>query len=390
MKEVFIVSAKRTPVGGLLGQLSHLPATQLGALAIRHTYEDAKLDPSLIESVYMGNVLSAGLGQSPARQAAIHAGIPDNRDATTVNKVCASGMKAVMLAAQQVQLGQEQIVMAGGMESMSNVPHYVYQRRGNKLGDGILTDGMLKDGLWDAYHHFHMGNAAEMGVRKYGLTREAQDEYAIRSYRRAQEATGNGKFAREIIPVAAAGKDASALINRDEDIDKIILEKVPRLKPVFEDGGTLTAANSSNLNDGAAALLLASGEAVQQHGLQPLARILAYADAAQAPEWFTTSPALAIPKALRAAGLAISDIDFFEINEAYASVILSNQQLLGLDLEKVNVYGGAVAIGHPIGASGARILTTLTSVLHQEGGRYGVAAICNGGGGASAIVIEKV
>lgn len=390
MKEVFIVAAKRTPVGGLLGQLSHLSATQLGALAIRSAYEDAKIDPALIGSVYMGNVLSAGLGQSPARQAAIHAGIPDSKDATTINKVCASGMKATMLAAQQIQLGLEPVVMAGGMESMSNVPHYIYQRRANKLGDGVLTDGMLKDGLWDAYHHFHMGNAAEIGVRKYGLSREAQDEYAIRSYRRAQDATANGKFAREIIPVSIEQKGSAQIVDRDEDIDKIILEKVPKLKPVFEDGGTLTAANSSNLNDGAAALLLASADAVREYGLRPLARIVAYADAAQAPEWFTTSPALAIPKALAMAGLGLSDIDFLEINEAYASVILSNQQILGLDLDKVNVYGGAVAIGHPIGASGARILTTLTSVLHQEGGRYGVAAICNGGGGASAMVIEKV
>lgn len=390
MKEAYIVSAKRTPIGGLLGNLSHLSATELGALAIRNAYESIGLDPALIDSVYMGNVLSANLGQAPARQAAIFAGIPHEKDATTINKVCASGMKSAMIGAQQIQLGLEHLVMTGGMESMSNVPHYAMLRRGNKLGNMTLTDGMTKDGLWDVYHNFHMGSAAELGVKKFGLSREALDAFAIGSYRKAAQASQNGKFSREVIPVSVEQKQGVVTISSDEDVDKIILDKVAKLKPVFEKDGYLTAANSSNLNDGAAALLLASEEAVKAHHLTPLARIVAYADAAQAPEWFTTAPAVAIPKALKLAGLSVKEIDYFEINEAYASVILSNQKLLDLDPAKINVYGGAVAMGHPIGASGARIITTLSSVLQQEKGKYGVAAICNGGGGASAIVIEKL
>ncbi len=390
MKPVYIVSAKRTPIGGLLGNLSHLSATQLGAMAIKHAYEAIGLDPAAIDSVYMGNVLSANLGQAPARQAAIFAGIPHEKDATTINKVCSSGMKATMIAAQQIQLGLEDILVAGGMESMSNVPHYAMLRRGNKLGDMTLTDGMTKDGLWDVYHNFHMGSAAELGVKKYGLSREALDEYAIGSYRRAAKTTQDGKFAGEIVPVSVESKQGTVSIQSDEDVDKIIIDKVAKLKPVFEKDGLLTAANSSNLNDGASALILASEESVKKYNLKPLARIVSYADAAQAPEWFTTAPALAIPKALKLAGLSLSDMDFFEINEAYASVILSIQQILALDPAKINVYGGAVAMGHPIGASGARILTTLTSVLRQEKGKYGIAAICNGGGGASAMVIENL
>jgi acetyl-CoA C-acetyltransferase len=390
MKEVFIVAAKRTPIGGLLGNLSHLSAPQLGALAIKAAYESVNMDPAIIDAVYMGNVLSAGLGQAPARQAAIFAGIPDNKDATTVNKVCSSGMKAAVISAQQIQLGLEHILVAGGMESMSNAPHYAQLRRSTKFGDATLTDGMIKDGLWDVYHNFHMGNAAEIGVRKFGLTRQMLDEYALRSYELAQRATKNGKFIAEIVPVNVEQKGGTISITQDEDIDKVIPDKVPKLKPTFEKEGLLTAANSSNLNDGAAALILASGEAVKKQGLKPLARIVSYADAAQAPEWFPTSPALAIPKALNQAGLSLKDIDLIELNEAYASVILSNQKLLGFDLDKVNVYGGAVAMGHPIGASGARIIATLISALKQEGGRYGLAAICNGGGGASAIVIENL
>lgn len=390
MKPAYIVSAKRTPIGGLLGSLSHLTATQLGAIAIRHAYEHIGLDPAAIDSVYMGNVLSANLGQAPARQAAVFAGIPYETDATTVNKVCSSGMKAAMIASQQIQLGQEGIVVAGGMESMSNVPHYAMLRRGNKLGDMTLTDGMTRDGLWDVYHNFHMGSAAELGVKRYGLSREALDEYAIGSYRKAAKATQDGKFAAEIVPVQVESKHAALSIRSDEDVDKIIIDKVARLKPVFEADGLLTAANSSNLNDGAAALILASEESVKTYNLTPLARIVAYADAAQAPEWFTTAPALAMPKALKMAGLSLSDMDYFEINEAYASVILSIRQILDLDPAKINVYGGAVAMGHPIGASGARILTTLSSVLRQEKGRYGMAAICNGGGGASALIIENL
>ena len=390
MKEVFIVAAKRTPVGSFLGSLSELSATQLGSLAIKGAYESIDLDPAHIDSVYMGNVLSANVGQAPARQAAKFAGIPDGTDATTVNKVCASGMKATMLGAQQIQLGLEDLIVTGGMESMSNVPHYASLRKGHKLGDLNFTDGLLKDGLTDAYDGLHMGNSAEKGVRKYGLTREAQDAYALQSYEKATAATKNGKFLAEIIPVEVKLKKETVTISEDEDIYKIIPEKVAKLAPSFEAGGTITAANASNLNDGAAALILASAEAVEKYGLKPLARILAYADAAQAPEWFTTSPALALPKAVKQANLELSDIDFFEINEAYTSVILSNQQILGLDLEKVNVYGGAVALGHPIGASGARIITTLLSVLKQENGKYGAAAICNGGGGASAIIIENL
>ncbi|MGI9582860.1 acetyl-CoA C-acyltransferase [Chryseobacterium sp. RRHN12] len=390
MKEVFIVAAKRTPVGGFMGSLSGFTAPQLGAIAIKNSFESLGIAPEHIDSVYMGNVLSAGLGQSPARQAAIFAGIPVDKDATTINKVCASGMKSAMMGAQQIQLGLENIVMTGGMESMSNVPHYVKLRQGTKLGDTSLTDGLIKDGLWDVYNDFHMGSAAELGVKKYGLTRQQLDEYALFSYQRAQDAAKTGKFNNELITISVEGKKGTTAVDKDEDIDKLIPEKISLLKPAFEADGTLTAANSSNLNDGAAALLLVSKEALERHHLNPLARIIAYADAAQAPEWFTTSPSVAIQKILKQTGLSLSDIDYFEINEAYSSVILSNQQILGYDLNKVNVYGGAVALGHPIGASGARIVTTLVNVLRQEKGRYGIAAICNGGGGASAILIENV
>lgn len=390
MKEVFIVSAKRTPIGGLLGGLSGFTAPQLGALAISGAYETAGVQPEWIDSVYMGNVLSAGIGQSPARQAAVFAGIPYEADATTVNKVCASGLKATAFAAQQIQLGLDDLVIAGGMESMSNVPHYAYLRTGTKLGSLTLTDGMLKDGLWDAYHDFHMGSAAELGVKKYGLTRAELDDYALASYQKAQSATASGKFVPELLSVEAPRRKDTITVSTDEDIYNLIAEKVATLPPVFEKDGVLTAANSSNLNDGAAALVLASASAVERYGLQPVARIVAFADGAQAPEWFTTSPSVAITKALRRARLSLSDIDFFEINEAYGSVVPSNQKILGFDPEKVNVYGGAVALGHPIGASGARILVTLLNVLQQESGRYGIAAICNGGGGASAMVVERL
>lgn len=390
MKEVFIVAVKRTPVGGFMGSLSGFTAPQLGAIAIKNSFESLGLTPEHIDSVYMGNVLSAGLGQSPARQAAIFAGIPVDKDATTINKVCASGMKSAMIGAQQIQLGLENVVMTGGMESMSNVPHYVKLRQGNKLGDTSLTDGLIKDGLWDVYNDFHMGSAAELGVKKYGLTRQQLDEFALLSYQRAQEAAKAGKFNNELIPISIESKKGTITVDKDEDIDKLIPEKISLLKPAFEADGTLTAANSSNLNDGAAAILLGSQEAIERYHLNPLARIVVYADAAQAPEWFTTSPSVAIQKILKQTGLTLSDIDYFEINEAYSSVILSNQQILGYDLSKVNVYGGAVALGHPIGASGARIVTTLVNVLRQEKGRYGIAAICNGGGGASAILIENI
>jgi len=390
MKNVYIALAKRTPIGGFLGTLSHLSAIELGTLAIENVLQESNIPADAVDSVYMGNVLSANLGQSPARQASKFAGIADETDATTINKVCASGMKAVMLGAQQIQLGIDTVVVAGGMESMSNTPHYIQQRKGNKMGHGLLVDGLLKDGLTDVYNNFHMGNAAEICAREYGLTREAQDAFAVASYEKAANASKNGKFKNEIIPISVAQKNGTTLVSEDEDIFKIIPEKVPTLKPSFEEGGTITAANASNLNDGAAALLLVSEEALEKYGLTPLAKIIGYADAAQAPEWFTTSPSIAIPKALKQAGLALEAIDYFEINEAYSAVILANQKILGIAPEKVNVYGGGVAMGHPIGASGARIIATLISVLHQENGKFGVAAICNGGGGASAIVLEKI
>ncbi|ANF49159.1 acetyl-CoA acetyltransferase [Chryseobacterium glaciei] len=390
MKDVFIVAARRTPIGGFLGNFAEVSATELGAAAIKGVMSTVGIDGKNIDSVYMGNVLSANLGQSPARQASKFAGIPDETDCTTINKVCAAGMKATILGAQQIQLGLEDLVISGGMESMSNVPHYTNKRKINKLGHETLTDGLLKDGLTDVYNDYHMGNAAELCVEKFQITREQQDEYAIQSYEKAANATKSGKFEKEIIPFNLKQKNGEILITEDEDIYKIVPEKVSKLKPTFVEGGTITAANASNLNDGAAAILLASKEAVEKYNLKPLAKIISYADAAQAPEWFTTAPSVAIPKALERANLTLEDIDFFEINEAYAAVSLANQKILELNPEKINVYGGAVALGHPLGASGARIICTLVSVLKQENGKYGVAAICNGGGGASAIVIENI
>jgi acetyl-CoA C-acetyltransferase len=390
MKEVYIVSAKRTPIGGFLGNLSNVSATELGSIAIKNAYDSVRINPADIDSVYMGNVISANLGQSPARQASKYAGIPDNVDCTTVNKVCAAGMKAAIIGAQQIQLGLEHLVIAGGMESMSNAPHYALIRRQTKLGNETLIDGLLKDGLTDVYNNFHMGNAAEMCVQKYNLSREDQDAYALSSYDKAAKATKAGKFKNEIIPFKIVQKIGETIFDTDEDIDKIIPEKVSKLKPTFQKDGTITAANASNLNDGAAALLLASKEAVEKYNLNPIAKIIAYADAALAPEWFTIAPSEAIRKALSMAKLTLKDIDFFEINEAYSAVMLANQKILDLDMTKVNIYGGAVAMGHPLGASGARIMCTLTSVLIQEGGKYGIAAICNGGGGASAVIIENI
>lgn len=390
MKEVYIVAAKRTAIGGFLGSLSGFSATELGALAMKNVIESTGIDPNVIDSVYMGNVLSANLGQSPARQAARFAGVADHTDCTTVNKVCASGMKATALGAQQIQLGLENLVITGGMESMSNAPHYLPMRTTLKLGNETIVDGLLKDGLTDAYNHEHMGNAAELCATEFQLSREQQDAFALGSYAKAEKATQSGKFTREIIPVIVPARNGAYTVSEDEDVAKVIPEKVAALKPVFVKEGTITAANASNLNDGAAAILLASKEAVEKYGLKPLAKIIGYADAAQAPEWFTTAPSQAIPKALKQAHLSLDDIDYFEINEAYAAVALANQQLLNVDSAKVNVYGGAVAMGHPLGASGARILCTLISVLQQEGGTYGVAAICNGGGGASAMVLERM
>ena len=390
MKDVYIVAAKRTPIGGFMGNLSSLNASQLGAQAIKSAYESIQLEPNAIDSVYMGNVLSANMGQSPARQAAIYAGLPFETDSTTVNKVCAAGMKAVTSGAQQIQLGLENIVMTGGMESMSNVPHYVNMRKGNKLGHDAMIDGLLKDGLSDVYHQISMGQIAEMSVKKFKISREDQDAFALQSYERAAKATKAGKFINEIVPIIQASKNGEITILEDEDIFKIIPEKVAKLKPSFELGGTITAANASNINDGAAAILLASKESIEKYDLKPIAKIIGYADAAQAPEDYATSPSKAIPKALAQAQLQLNEIDFIEINEAFSAVILANQKILGFDLTKTNVYGGAVAMGHPLGASGARIVVTLLSVLKQEGGKYGLAAICNGGGGATALVIENI
>jgi acetyl-CoA C-acetyltransferase len=390
MKEVYIVSAKRTPIGGFLGMLSPYSATELGTWAIRDAYTSIGVPSDAIDAVYMGNVLSANLGQAPARQSAVHAGLSPHTDCTTINKVCASGLKAVMIGAQQVQLQQADLVIAGGMESMSNTPHYLFQRRQLKLGEQVLADGIVKDGLTDAFCHFHMGNAAERCARQYSLSREEQDRYALASYAKAARATKEGKFKNEIIPIIIKTKNGDTVFEADEDINKIIPEKVAKLQPAFENGGTITAANASNLNDGAAAVLLASETAVQQYQLKPLAKVIAYADAALSPEQFTIAPSIAIPKALQQAGLSLNDIDFIELNEAYAAVMLANQKILGLDENKVNSYGGAIAMGHPLGASGARILCTLLSVLQQEKGTYGIAAICNGGGGASAMIIKNL
>jgi acetyl-CoA C-acetyltransferase len=392
MKTVYIVSTARTPIGSFNGGLSTLSAPQLGAHAIKSAIEKANIQADMVQEVYMGNVISANIGQAPATQAMIGAGIPSSVPSTTINKVCASGSKAIMLAAQSIMMGLNDVVVAGGMESMSNIPYYLDKaRNGYRLGHGQIIDGLVKDGLWDVYKDFHMGSAAEICAREYKFSREDQDNFAIESYTRAKAAIEGGKFVSEIAPiqVPVRGKDPIT-ISIDEDYNKINFEKLKTLKPAFEKDGTITAANASNINDGATALVLVSEEKVKELGLKPIAKILAFADAAQAPEWFTTAPSLAIPKALKWAGLDIKDIDYFELNEAFAVVGLVNNKILGLDDKRVNVYGGAVALGHPIGNSGARIVSTLATVLKQEGGRYGVTGICNGGGGASAIVIESI
>jgi acetyl-CoA C-acetyltransferase len=390
MKEVFIVSAVRTPIGSFNGALAALPATQLGALVIKNALEKAGVAATEVNEIYMGNVLSANLGQAPANQASIYAGVPVTVPCTTVNKVCASGMKAIMLAAQSIMLGDNDLVVAGGMESMSNVPYYLDKaRNGYRLGHGAVTDGIIRDGLWDPYKDFHMGNAAELCATEYKISRQDQDEYAIQSYRRAAAATESGYFKNEIIPVEVPGKQV-VTVTEDEDYKKVNFDKIPTLKPTFQKDGTITAANASNLNDGAAAVVLVSGEKLKELGLKPLAKIISFADASQAPEWFTTTPVKAINKALAKAKLTVADMDFAEINEAFSCVPIANERDLGMDPAKVNVWGGAVAMGHPIGCSGARIVVTLNSILHHNNARYGVAGICNGGGGASAIIIERV
>jgi len=391
MREVVIVSATRTPIGSFGGSLAGLSASQLGATVIKSAVEKAGLKPEQIQEVYMGNVLSANLGQAPATQAAIFAGLP-YLPATTVNKVCASGMKAIMLAAQSIALGQNDIVLAGGMESMSNVPYYLDKaRNGYRLGNGQLTDGLIKDGLWDVYNDYHMGSAAELCADECHISREDQDTFAIESYKRAQQAQKDGKFKKEITPVELKDKKGDiTLFADDEEPAAVKFDKIPSLKPVFKKDGTVTAANASTLNDGAAALVLMSKEKAEELGIKPLAKIMAYADAQQAPEWFTTAPSKAIPLALYRAGLSADQIDFFEINEAFSVVAIANNQLLKINPAKVNVNGGAVALGHPLGASGARIIVTLLNVLEQNDGKYGAAGICNGGGGASAMVIENL
>ncbi|QIL41511.1 acetyl-CoA C-acyltransferase [Pedobacter sp. HDW13] len=391
MKEVVIVSAVRTPIGSFGGSLAQFSATQLGGFAIKAAIEKAALKPEQIQEVYMGNVLSANLGQAPATQAAKFAGLPD-LPATTINKVCASGTKAIMLAAQSIANGDNDIIVAGGMESMSNVPYYLDKaRNGYRLGHGQITDGLVKDGLWDVYNDYHMGSAAELCATECNISREAQDDFAINSYKRAQAAQTAGKFASEIVAVEVKDRKGDInLIDTDDEPIAVKFDKIPALKPVFKKDGTVTAANASTLNDGAAALVLMSADKAKALGIKPLARILSYADAQQAPEWFTTAPSKAIPLALHKANIDIKAVDFFEINEAFSVVSIANNQLLELNDSKVNVNGGAVSLGHPLGASGARIVVTLLSVLAQNDGKIGVAGICNGGGGASALVIEKI
>ena len=387
--KVVIVSAVRTPIGSFLGSLSPLSATQLGSIAIKGALEKINLDASLVQEVFMGNVVQAGLGQAPARQAALGAGLSDSVPCTTVNKVCASGMKAIMFGAQSIALGDADIIVAGGMESMSNIPHYVQMRTGTKFGPATLIDGMQKDGLNDAYDHTAMGTCADLCATEYKFSREDQDAFAIQSYERSAKAWADGKFKEEVVPVAVPQRRGEPIIvSEDEEFKNVIMNKISSLRPAFTKDGTATAANSSTINDGAAALVLMSEAKAKELGLTPLAYIKSYADAAQEPKWFTTAPAKALPKALAKGGIDIKDVDYFEFNEAFAVVGLTNTKILGLDDSKVNVNGGAVSLGHPLGCSGARIVITLLNVLKQNNAKIGAAAICNGGGGASAMVIE--
>ncbi len=389
MKEVYIVSAVRTPIGSFGGALSTVPAPRIGAAAIKGALSKINLDPKEVNEVYMGNVLQANLGQAPARQAAIFAGINENVPCTTVNKVCASGMKAISLAAQAIQCGDADVVIAGGMENMSQVPHYMVARNAVKLGNVTMVDGMVNDGLTDVYGNVHMGVCAEKCAEEYKISREDQDNFAITSYQRSAAAWEAGKFDNEVVPVEVPQRRGDTIIvSKDEEFTNVKMDKIPTLNPVFKKDGTVTAANASTLNDGASALILMSKEKMEALGLKPIAKIVGYADAAQAPEWFTTAPSLAIPKALKKANLEISDIDFWELNQAFSVVGLANIQKLGLDPEKVDVNGGAVSLGHPLGNSGSRIIVTLLNVLQQNGGKLGTAGICNGGGGASAMVVE--
>ena len=391
MKEVYIVSAVRTAFGSFGGTLASVSATKLGAAAIKGALDKIKLDGKLVNEVIMGSVLQANLGQAPARQAAKFAGLPDHVNCTTVNKVCASGMKSIMLAAQSIMLGDNDVVVAGGMENMSSVPFYSDSTRwGAKYGNAQLIDGLAKDGLTDVYGDFPMGNCAELCAKEMNFSRESQDAFAIESYKKSAAAWSAGKFKDEVVEITVKTKKGDVLFSEDEEYKNVNFEKIPTLKPVFIKEGTVTAANASTMNDGAAALVLMSKEKAEELGLKPLAKIKGFADAEQAPEWFTTSPSLAMPKAAQKAGLTIKDLDYFEFNEAFSVVGLANIKLLDLDASKVNVNGGAVSLGHPLGASGARIIVTLINVLKQNGGKFGGAAICNGGGGASAMVIENI
>ncbi len=391
MKEVVIVSAVRTPIGSFMGGLSTVPAPKLGAIAIEGALKKINLSPTLVDEVIMGNVVQAGTGQAPARQAAIFAGIPNTVPCTTINKVCASGMKAVMQGAQAIALGDADVVVAGGMENMSLIPHYVHLRTGTKFGPTTFVDGMQKDGLVDAYDENAMGVCADACATEYEFSREDQDAYAIQSYKRSADAWENGKFDNEVIPVAVPQRRGEPkMVTKDEEFSNVFIDKIPNLRPAFSKDGTVTAANASTINDGAAALVLMSREKAEELNLKPLAVIKSYADAAHEPEWFTTAPAKALPKALAKSNLKLEEIDFFEFNEAFSVVGLANMKILGLDDTNVNVNGGAVSLGHPLGCSGARILITLLNVLEQNNAKLGAAAICNGGGGASAIIIEKV
>lgn len=392
MKEFFLVAAVRTPIGSFGGKLAEISATQLGAFAIKGALEKAGLAADQVQEVFMGNVCSANLGQAPARQAAIFAGLPPEVVCTTVNKVCASGMKAIAFGAQSIMLGYNDIVVAGGMENMSQIPYYLGKARyGYRYGHGEIVDGLLKDGLTDVYNQIPMGLCADRTAAKYQISREEQDEFAINSYKKAAAATEAGKFTAEIVPVALPSRKGDpVMMTEDEEYKNVFFEKIPSLRPVFSKDGTVTAANASTINDGASATILCSAEAVKKYNLHPIARIVSFGDAEQEPEWFTTAPTKATPVALQRAGLTLNDIDFFEVNEAFAVVTMAYNKVLDIDGAKVNVNGGAVSLGHPLGASGARIITTLNGVLHQNSGRYGLAAICNGGGGASAMIIERL
>ncbi len=390
-KEVYIVAAVRTPMGSFMGGLSSISAPHLGGVAIKGALEKSGIKAELIDEVFMGNVLQAGVGQAPARQAALAGGLTKNVPCTTVNKVCASGMKAIMLGAQSILAGDNHLVVAGGMENMSQTPHYIDGRNGTKFGNITLLDGITKDGLLDVYSKVPMGNCAEICAKEHNITREDQDNFAITSYKRASAAWQAGKFYDEIVPVSVPQRKGEPIIvSEDEEYKNVFLDKIPSLNPAFDKEGTITAANASTLNDGASALILASKEAVEKHGLKPIAKIVSYADAAQEPEWFTTAPSKAIPIALEKAGLTASQVDFWELNQAFSVVGIANTKILGLNPEKVDVNGGAVALGHPLGNSGSRIIVTLIHVLKQNGGKIGGAGICNGGGGASAMIIENL